>query len=391
MRLSFSPFHFSVIVAAAAAGFEKAFSLDVKNGEIPSSSRRSLNKSSKKTGPVPRTSEPSPSPSTSTPAPTPPPTVNPIFTVDCTDGGISDHTASLYDEPYPTFSSDGDIFQSAIVENGIIGTGLLPTKGEDQLVYYSKGTAPGACMDDIVNHCAETCDSASNCTAFTTIIYKDGYRQNPFEKIGGVVFFCNLYNSNVPNLPLKVRSRIDGADAAFELVRVFALKTAQVDQPLAVYDPSDAWEKRDVALINLESKWISPALACIATKSYTASPVSTIVDGCTNCLFKTINTIYQPDANCEETGRFTCDKSDLNGVGFNTCASECFFDVGGPNDETCQNTVRVAFLALSGSNAVSCVMRDVYDADKGYFLAPYTCPFMNLTSDSEYPYFPPTN
>jgi len=51
-----------LFVIAAAAGFEKAFSLDVKNGEIPSSSRRTLQKSSKKTGPVPRTSEPSPSP-----------------------------------------------------------------------------------------------------------------------------------------------------------------------------------------------------------------------------------------------------------------------------------------------------------------------------------------
>ena len=52
MRLSFSSFFFSVIVAAAAAGPWKAFSLDAKNGEIPSSSRRSLQKSSKKTGPV---------------------------------------------------------------------------------------------------------------------------------------------------------------------------------------------------------------------------------------------------------------------------------------------------------------------------------------------------
>lgn len=42
MRLSFSPFYFSVVVAAAAAGPWKAFSLDAKTGEIPSSSRRSL-------------------------------------------------------------------------------------------------------------------------------------------------------------------------------------------------------------------------------------------------------------------------------------------------------------------------------------------------------------
>ena len=80
------------------------------------------------------------------------------------------------------------MIQATVTSSGI--TNLVP-KGNDQLLYQFKGTAPRACLDDMVNHCAKMCDSASKCTAVEAYIFKaDGQLGvlHPFDD--GIVFYC---------------------------------------------------------------------------------------------------------------------------------------------------------------------------------------------------------
>ena len=78
------------------------------------------------------------------------------------------------------------MIQATVTSSGI--TNLVP-KGNDQLLYQFKGTAPRACLDDMVNHCAKMCDSASKCTAVEAYIFNEkAGALNPFDD--GIVFYC---------------------------------------------------------------------------------------------------------------------------------------------------------------------------------------------------------
>lgn len=393
MRLSFSLFALAVLTAASTdAGPPPQSMEDQSRRNLKISKSKYSKKNTNAPTPVPTTPVPTPAPTTMAP------TFNSLYDLVCDEGDEAPLALASYDEPYPLPATVEESIQLGYNNTYIRYGGMYfqVPNGRDLYVYGRTYIATGECSNRMVDYCASVCDTLEDCDSFATDI---ALTQRPIAAALGpdaVRFICWWTNSLVENLPLQVAlvpytKGYNSTDyGPVYKNRSFQKKTSAAIQPMVLWQSSGATlDPFNQQSFNLSSPYIYPAFSCISTASFTdpTNPSELRVFQCNEC-FENFVIGAASGENCASRAQQVCDTTGFGSL--YACEEECFFDQNAAGfGDICREHVRVAYLALSGALPNGCAESNIYDASKGYTLAPYTCPSQNKTAGVDVaPYYP---